>query len=78
MPADPLGFLSSYTHHTGMQREVAELCARLAQTLAEVLPPGHETAAGFRKLLEAKDCFVRATINLPQPPELANEWGGNR
>lgn len=76
MAQDPLGYLSAYTHHTGMQREIAEMFARLAQSLAAVLPPGHETAAGFRKLLEAKDCCVRATISLP--PDMANEWGGNR
>ena len=76
MAQDPLGYLTSYTHYSGLQREVAEMCSRLAQALAEVLPPGHETAMGFRKLLEAKDCFVRTTANIPQAPSQSNDWGG--
>ncbi len=36
--------------------------AELAQKLENELPEGPEKEAGMRKLLEAKDCFVRARI----------------
>ena len=34
----------------------------LAYYLAASLPESAETSAGLRKLLEAKDCFVRANL----------------
>jgi hypothetical protein len=34
----------------------------LAQAMDEQLPEGPEKTAGLRKLLEAKDCFVRAKL----------------
>lgn len=34
----------------------------LACKMEAVLPDGPEKSAGLRKLLEAKDCFVRAKI----------------
>ena len=39
----------------------ANICA-LAHDLEEDLPDGPEKSAGLRKLLEAKDCFVRAAL----------------
>ncbi len=37
-------------------------CAALAYTQVEDLPDGPELTTGLRKLLEAKDCFVRAAL----------------
>ena len=37
----------------------------LAYQLADTLPSGPELTAGLRKLLEAKDCAVRAALDLP-------------
>ena len=37
-------------------------CTDLAQTMIDLLPDGPELTTGLRKLLEAKDCFVRAAI----------------
>lgn len=34
-------------------------CADLANTMVIALPSSSEVVAGLRKLLEAKDCFVR-------------------
>jgi len=34
----------------------------LAREMAERLPQGPELTVGLRKLLEAKDCFVRAAL----------------
>lgn len=35
----------------------------LAEELIRTLPDGPELTAGLRKLLEAKDCFVRGAID---------------
>jgi hypothetical protein len=37
----------------------------LAQAIAETLPQCAETAMALRKLLEAKDCAVRARLEAP-------------
>lgn len=39
------------------------LCHKLAHAMADDLADGPELAAGLRKLLEAKDCFVRASLD---------------
>ncbi len=41
---------------------VAAPCRTLAIDMVENLPEGPELTAGLRKLLEAKDCFVRAKL----------------
>lgn len=41
---------------------ISERCHDLAFELADLLPDGPELTTGLRKLLEAKDCFVRAAI----------------
>lgn len=43
-------------------RDYSEAFSRLAWTMAQSLPRCAETSAGLRKLLEAKDCAVRAAI----------------
>jgi hypothetical protein len=37
-------------------------CSNLAHLMVEDLSDGPELSAGLRKLLEAKDCFVRAAV----------------
>lgn len=37
-------------------------CKQLAYEMDTILPMNAELAAGLRKLLEAKDCFVRAAL----------------
>lgn len=68
-----LRYLTSYAHLSGPRREVAEGAARYAQFMSEYLPAGAETSAGLRKLLEARDCFERASLDLAQTPPPANE-----
>lgn len=51
-----------YEHLPERLQAVSRPCAELAQDLAERLPSDPETTAGLRKLLEAKDCFVRAAL----------------
>lgn len=44
-----------------LQAASAPLC-ELAQAMYANLPESAEKSAGMRKLLEAKDCFVRAAL----------------
>lgn len=46
---------------------VSAPCADLANHLADTLPDGPELRAGLRKLLEAKDAFVRAAVEGADP-----------
>lgn len=41
---------------------IREKCAGLATEMIKTLPDGPELTTGLRKLLEAKDCFVRAAL----------------
>ncbi|TQF04771.1 hypothetical protein E6W39_24260 [Kitasatospora acidiphila] len=41
---------------------VSKPCHDLAEDMIHRLPDGPELTAGLRKLLEAKDCFVRAAV----------------
>ncbi|MGA1831616.1 hypothetical protein [Rhizobium wenxiniae] len=43
-------------------KAVSQSVASLARAMDEQLPDGAEKSAGLRKLLEAKDCFVRAML----------------
>ncbi len=43
---------------------VSAVCSDLAAFMIDELPDGPELAAGLRKLLEAKDCFVRQASGL--------------
>lgn len=54
-----------YKHLPQNLQDVSRPICELAANLAVMLPWGPETAAGFRKLMEAKDCFVRAALEKP-------------
>ena len=43
-------------------KHLAELCPNLRDHLVEDLDDGPELSSGLRKLLEAKDCFVRQGV----------------
>jgi len=51
-----------YDHLPLNLRAVSRECALLAETMDQALLEGPEKTAGLRKLLEAKDCFVRAEL----------------
>jgi hypothetical protein len=51
-----------YAHLPEHLQAVSRPCAELAHELVGVLPDGPELTIGLRKLLEAKDCFVRAAL----------------
>lgn len=51
-----------YSHLPQHLQAVSKPICDLAKQMNEQLPDGPEKSAGLRKLLEAKDCFVRANI----------------
>lgn len=53
----------SYQHLPVPLQVVSKPCAELAEYM-DLLPESPEKTAGLRKLLEAKDCFVRAKLEL--------------
>ena len=52
----------AYSHLPQSLQAVSRECCELAQSMAHSLPQGPELHVGLRKLLEAKDCFVRAAL----------------
>lgn len=54
-----------YAHLPDRLQRVSAPCAVLAREMTDRLPDGPELTTGLRKLLEAKDCFVRAALDLP-------------
>lgn len=52
----------TYAHLPEKLQKVSKPLGDLAQELEALLPDGPEKSAGMRKLLEAKDCFVRAAL----------------
>jgi hypothetical protein len=61
MPSTTIKWFS-YEHLPVKLQEVSKPIAELAKLMEETLPDGAEKSAGMRKLLEAKDCFVRAKL----------------
>jgi len=51
-----------YDHLPEKLRTVSKPFGDLAKQLDQGLPDSPEKEAGLRKLLEAKDCFVRASL----------------
>jgi len=51
-----------YEHLPLQLQKIAKPICELAQKMEETLPDNAEKSAGLRKLLEAKDAFVRANI----------------
>lgn len=52
-----------YEHLPPHLQEVSKPIGELAKKMNDTLPDGAEKQAGLRKLLEAKDCFVRAKLD---------------
>ena len=51
-----------YAHLPPQLQNVSRAVAQVAEHMEITLPDGPEKSAGLRKLLEAKDCFVRASL----------------
>lgn len=52
----------AYEHLPEHLQAISAPIGELARMMAATLPSSAETSAGLRKLLEAKDCFVRARL----------------
>lgn len=66
MPTTTIKYFS-YAHLPPKLQSVSKPVGDLATVLESLLPDGPEKSAGMRKLLEAKDCFVRCAIDMPEP-----------
>lgn len=62
----PIMRFFNYIHLPEALQRISRLVYSLARQMDQELPDSAEKSAGLRKLLEAKDCFVRA--NLEQKP----------
>lgn len=60
--ANPIMKYFAFKHLPSSLQDVSASVAVLAEAMEETLPDGPEKSAGLRKLLEAKDCFVRAKL----------------
>jgi hypothetical protein len=58
----------AYAHLPEPLQEISRRCEWLADAMIGDLPDGPELTAGLRKLLEAKDCFVRAALAAAEQP----------
>lgn len=65
--ATPIMKYFAYAHLPQHLQTVSKPIGELAEQMDEALPDGPEKSAGLRKLLEAKDCLVRAALDVPKP-----------
>ena len=52
----------TYEHLPVDLQAISQPMAEMAHRMAQMLPQNAELTTGLRKLLEAKDCFVRASL----------------
>lgn len=65
-PSDRMLRFFEYAHLPDHLQEASRPFCELARHLAEILPEDAEKTTALRKLLEAKDCAVRAVLfNVP-------------
>lgn len=57
----------AFAHLPAHLQAVSKPIGEVANLFEQQLPEGAEKSAGMRKLLEAKDCFVRAALDAPKP-----------
>lgn len=61
-PINPIMRYFAYAHLPEKLQAVSAPIGELANKMDRELPDGPEKSAGLRKLLEAKDCLVRALV----------------
>lgn len=59
---EPMLQFFAYEHLPAHLQDVSKPFGDLARQMVETLPRNAERTAGLRKLLEAKDCAVRALL----------------
>jgi len=62
---NPIMQYFEYAHLPSHLKGTSQVIANIAKLLYSQLPDGPEKSSGLRKLLEAKDCFVRSALNAP-------------
>lgn len=65
MPVNTIMKFFAYQHLPEGLQPISKHCFILADVMNDSLPDCAEKSAGLRKLLEAKDCFVRAQLVKP-------------
>lgn len=65
-PVRQIAQFFDYQHLPPELQDVSREFHDMATTLVQVLPDSAELIAGLRKLLEAKDCFVRCAVAAQQ------------
>lgn len=60
--ASPIMKYFEFAHLPPHLQDVSRPIGELAAEMEKTLPDGPEKSAGLRKLLEAKDCLVRAKL----------------
>lgn len=60
--SEPMLQFFKYEHLPEHLQVISKPFGELAEKMVEVLPRNPERTAGLRKLLESKDCAVRAVI----------------
>ena len=67
----------AYDHLPEKLKIISKPFGDLAQEMASILPPNPESTVALRKLLEAKDCAVRAVLykaaDMPLPKALTEK-----
>ena len=66
----------AFDHLPEPQQTISAYSYHLAEAMIRELPDGPELTTGLRKLLEAKDCFVRASLPAPQGEPLGGQPQG--
>lgn len=64
-PSEPLLQFFAYTHLPEQLQVVSRPFGELAEWIVMTLPSNPERVVALRKLLEAKDCAVRAVLFQP-------------
>lgn len=66
MPTTTMKYFA-FAHLPAHLQAVSKPIGELADQFERQIVDGPEKSAGMRKLLEAKDCFVRAALDAPKP-----------
>lgn len=64
----------AYDHLPEPMRAISKISYQLAYEMIFSLPDCPELTVGLRKLLEAKDCFVRTSLELKSAPANYPHW----
>ena len=63
MVTSTLKYFKFYRHLPEERQKVSRAFCELAELMEKEMPQGAEKSAGMRKLLEAKDCFMRSALD---------------